>query len=193
MRQIKSSPLLPTDGQRVGYSPETEWVYHFSEEGEIQEFVPRPVASNPESEPLVWAIDSTHAWLYYFPRDCPRVAYWVLPESQTEDTERYFADTTARYVVAIESGWLERMQKTVLYRYTFSTENFISLRDHGCHVTRQTVTPVSVEPVGDLLLALSRQTDVELRITPSLWRLWDGIVQSTLHFSGIRLRNARSR
>ncbi|GAB4466443.1 MAG: hypothetical protein OHK0029_37770 [Armatimonadaceae bacterium] len=184
---------FPAGAEIAGFPPEAEWVYHFSEEGTIREFVPRPVASNPESEPLVWTIDNAHAWLYFFPRDCPRVAYWALPNTTPQDKERYFADTTARYVVAMESGWLERMQATVLYRYAFRSQEFVSLRDHGCHVTRETVAPASVEPVGDLLTALAARTDVELRITPSLWKLWEGIVSSSLHYSGIRLRNAQPR
>ena len=30
----------------------------------------------------------------------------------------------------------------------------------------------------------------ELRITPSLYPLWDRVIETTLDFSGIRLRNA---
>ena len=41
----------------------------------------------------------------------------------------------------------------------------------------------------DLLGALA-QSGIELRVTPSLISLWKGVIQSSLQFSGTRLRNA---
>ncbi len=46
-------------------------------------------------------------------------------------------------------------------------ETFVDTYDHGVHVSRELVVPLSVEPVGDLLAALT-DAGVELRITPSL-------------------------
>jgi hypothetical protein len=60
---------------------------------------------------------------------------------------------------------------------------------YGAFTAKDTVYPLSVEPVGDLLRA-HRDARIEVRVTPSLWPLWDPLVASTLHFSGIRLRNA---
>lgn len=167
-------------------------VFHFSEDPGIEIFSPQPLASDPKSEPLVWAIDDEHRFLYCFPRDCPRVAGWVLPETTAEDALRFFADTTARRIMAIESSWLERLGSTKLYAYTLPSETFEGLDDIGMHVSRSSVAPASVEPVGDLLTALLAE-DVELRITPSLWPLADALVASTLHFSLIRMRNAMPR
>jgi hypothetical protein len=50
------------------------------------------------------------------------------------------------------------------------------------------VTPLDVEPVGNLLEALST-ADVELRVMPDLLPL-KGVWQSTIFASGTRLRNA---
>lgn len=191
------TPALPLGGWPKGQAlpasgPAAEWLYHFSEDGDIAEFVPLPVKNNPESEPLAWAIDSVHAPLYFFPRDCPRIACWPLPTSTAEDVQRYREQTDARMVIAIESDWLARLRTCRLYRYTFAPDGWKSLEDHGCHVTAQTVTPTSIEPVGDLLTALA-DSGVELRITPSLWPQWDTWLQSSLHYSGIRLRNAAPR
>ena len=49
--------------------------------------------------------------------------------------------------------------------------------------------PLRVEPVGDLLAALTG-AGVEVRIMPSLVPLGRAISQTTLHFSLIRMRNA---
>jgi hypothetical protein len=45
--------------------------------------------------------------------------------------------------------------------------------------------------VGDLF-ALHDEAGIELRVLPSLWAFWAAVARSTLGFSGIRLRNARS-
>jgi hypothetical protein len=189
-----SLPQMPIGGWAKdrpipGDTPESDVLFHFSEDPTIMEFVPRPVKNNLESEPLVWTIDEKHAPLYFFPRDCPRVACWELPTTTPEDREQFFGITTARMIIAIEGAWLERMRTTELYAYRFASDGFVSVRDYGCHLTRQTVTPLSVEPVGDLLTRL-RDADVELRITPSLWPFRKALLSATLHFSMIRMRNA---
>ena len=43
--------------------------------------------------------------------------------------------------------------------------------------------------VGDLLMRHSEAGN-ELRIAPVLYPLWDKVIEITLEFSGIRLRNA---
>lgn len=163
---------------------------HFSEDPTIARFVPRPPLERPEVEPLVWTVDDWHAPLYFFPRDCPRVCFWPLPTTTPDDGERYFATVPGRMVITIESAWLERLRAARLYRYRMPEETFESIHDHGVHISRSSVVPLGVEPVGDLLAALA-DAGVELRITPSLVPLGRAIIQTTLHFSLIRMRNAR--
>ena len=92
-------------------------------------------------------------------------------------------------VIVVESGWLERIRACELFVYRFAPEGFVALQDHGVHVTKNKVTPLSVEPVGDLLSRLLA-SNVELRFTPSLWPLHRALVPTTLHWSFIRMRNA---
>ncbi len=166
------------------------YVYHFSEASNIPKLVPRAPLARPDAEALVYAIDSEHAPLYYSPRDCPRVCFWLLPTTSPEDRESHYANVTASKVIAIESAWVSRLQSVQLYRYTFDSRGFVATGDHGVYVSRNTVTPLSVERVGNLLEALA-QADVELRITPSLVPLGQAIIKTTLHFSLIRMRNAQ--
>ena len=96
-------------------------------------------------------------------------------------------------VIAVENAWLERIRSTTLFRYTMPQETFTLLDGPAGHwVSRQCVVPLEVEPVGDLLVALTA-ADVELRLTPSLMQLWRRVVDSTLTYSGTRLRNAKGR
>jgi len=165
-------------------------ITHFSEDPTISRFVPRAPLARPWIEPLVWAIDDWHAPVYFLPRDCPRVCFWPLPTTSLTDHALWFGTVTARMVIAIESVWLECVRVCVFYRYTLPDETFVDTGDHGVHVSRATVTPLSVEPVGDLLRALAA-ADVELRVMPSLTLLGEAITTTSLRFSRIRMRNTR--
>lgn len=168
-------------------------VLHFSEDPTIARFQPRSMPTRPGEPPLVWAIDEEHAPLYYFPRDCPRVAFWATPNSTADDVARFLAHTAARRVIAIEGHWLEQVRSARLYVYRLPTATFAPRgpgEGPGYHVSREAVSPLSVEPVGDLLARLVA-VQVELRLTPSLWPLYHALVPSSLHFSMIRMRNAQ--
>ena len=167
-----------------------DYLYHFSEDPSIELFVPRPVRVSPSEEPLVWAIDSTHCHLYYFPRDCPRVVISKSPRTSAEDVETFFRHTTATVIAAIESRWLERLRSTTIYRYTLPADGFVP-RDAtaGYWAAKHEARPIEVEPIPDLMAALI-ESGVELRIMPSLVLLRDAVIASTLEFDIIRWRNA---
>jgi hypothetical protein len=165
-------------------------LFHFSEDPTITRFVPRAPLAHPDWPPRVWAIDANYAPLYYFPRDCPRVAFWALDRSAPEDVARFLGHTTARWVIAIESGWLARLRSTRLFVYHFPADTFADDGSGRFYTSREAVIPTTVEPVGDLL-ALLVAADVELRLTPSLWPLYRAITASTLDYSIIRMRNAQ--
>ena len=138
--------------------------------------------------PLVWAIDGWHAPMYLFPRDCPRILCWPLPTTTAEDRERWFGRSSARMLAHVEWVWFERLCAAAVFRYELPPVTFESLHDAGMHVSRQPVAPVGVERIADLPGAL-RAADVELRVMPSLLPLRDAW-GSSLHVSGVRLRNA---
>jgi hypothetical protein len=166
-------------------------LYHFSEDPAIARFEPHVAPTSTEKEAYVWAIDEWHARMYYFPRQCPRACFWAGEHTTADDRERWLGAVEAGMVIAVESDWLERIRATTLYRYTMPEATFRSMGHAGGHwVSDEPVTPESVEPLGDLLVALT-EADVELRITPSLAELWNRVIRTTLEFSGTRLRNAK--
>jgi len=170
-------------------------LFHMSDRPAITRFDPRPVAAPAadQSEALVWAIDREHLHNYLLPRDCPRVTFYALPDSDPEDIRRLIGYSTATYVVAIESRWLPEVARQQLYRYELPGDTFTLLdAGAGYYVSREPVLPRSVTPIPDLLGALLRP-DIELRVMPSLWPLRDAVVASTLQFSIIRMRNASPR
>jgi len=160
-----------------GEGPHALW--HVSEDATIERFVPL--------EELVWAIDTRHLPLYWFPRDCPRATFWATSETSDDDVERWLDGDRTRRVHVIESAWLERMRTTRVVAYRLPESGFEP--EDRFWVTRETVEPLELVELGDLL-ARHADARIELRVTPALYPLWDSVVASTLDFSGIRLRNA---
>jgi uncharacterized protein DUF6886 len=164
-------------------------LFHISEESGITRFEPR--ASEYAAGLVVWAIEERRLCNYLVPRECPRVTYYAGVNTAAADVERLLGSSPA--VVAIESGWLERVRSTRLYCYHMPAETFERLDAvAGYFVSRAPVVPSRVEvfdyPVGELL-----RRGVELRIVESLWPLRDAVVASSLQFSLIRMRNAAPR
>lgn len=160
-----------------GEGPQALW--HVSENAAIDRFVPL--------EELVWAIDTRHLPLYWFPRDCPRATFWATSETSDDDVERWLDGDRTRRVHVIESAWLERMRTTRVVAYRLPESGFEP--EDRFWVTRETVEPLELVELGDLLTRHA-EARIELRVAPALYPLWDSVVASTLDFSGIRLRNA---
>ena len=53
-------------------------LWHFSEDPSLDWFRPHIPATNPQAQPLVWAVDTRHAPMFWFPRDCPRGCIWPV-------------------------------------------------------------------------------------------------------------------
>ena len=172
-------------------------LFHFSDDPAIARFDPRPVRVPSErgpgrewlNGPLVWAIDDWHSPMYLFPRDCPRILLWARPDTTEADRERWFGASQARMIVHVEWAWFDRLKTGTIHRYHLPPEGFESLDDAGMWVSRGPVTPLAVETLADLPAAL-RAAEVELRVVESLVPL-RGVWATSLHASGVRLRNAR--
>jgi hypothetical protein len=160
-------------------------LFHVSEEAGIQGFEPRP---SSYAEPVVWAINEARLHNYLVPRDCPRVTYYAGRETSAADVDRFLGSSAA--VVAVESGWFERLRSCRLYCYHLPPDAFECIDEcAGYFVSRTPVVPARVEIIDDVIVELLKRS-VELRFVPDLWLLRDAVVQSTLQFSIIRMRNA---
>ncbi|MDQ3065796.1 MAG: hypothetical protein M3R12_01410 [Actinomycetota bacterium] len=161
-------------------------LWHVSEDDSIRRFEPHVAATAAEREPLVWAVDTRHVPLYWFPRDCPRACFWS--NTRTTRGDSALLNGSPR-VHAIEADWLPRMRETRVVAYRLPEASFEHGGD-GFWTSRETVEPLEVVELGDLL-ARHAAGLIELRVVPRIWPLWTQVAASTLEFSGIRLRNAR--
>jgi len=66
---VTRAPAPPYRGE----GPRALW--HVSEDPSITRFAPHRAPTALTDEPLVWAIDTRHLPLYWFPRECPRATW----------------------------------------------------------------------------------------------------------------------
>lgn len=178
------SPAPPYRGE----GPHALW--HVSDDGSIHTFRPHRSATALTDERLVWAVDTRHLPLFWFPRDCPRATFWSGPETTPEDAEHFLHGVAAR-VHAIEAAWLGRVRDARVVAYRLPQRTFAPHPEVGGYWTsREPVDPLEVVDCGDLI-ARHAEAEIELRVVPNLWPLWERVIASTLEFSGIRLRNAQ--
>ncbi|MEV4756960.1 DUF6886 family protein [Micromonospora sp. NPDC049559] len=175
--------------------PEPGQVLHFSEDPTITRFVPHVADTAQQPEPYVWAVDHQRAPGYWFPRQCPRAMAWVRNGTTDADRDRIVGAGCGDRVHAIEYGWLGAMRTTRLFAYRLPAGRFrpFGAPEQHAHVAVEPVEPLGPpEPVGDLF-ACHADAGIQLRVLSNLWAFWDAVVDSTLGFSGIRLRNAAPR
>jgi hypothetical protein len=161
-------------------------LWHVSEDPTIDVFVPHQNELHALDEALVWAVEGKYQWLYWFPRDCPRACFEAKDETTDEDVGRWLDGDRERRVAVVENDWLERLRSARVYAYRLPPEPFEPWDKF--FVSRETVHPLELVELGDLL-ARHAEAGNELRISPALYPLWDKVIETTLDFSGIRLRN----
>jgi hypothetical protein len=167
-------------------------LYHISDKQGIKRFDPRPAPSKSAKQKglMVWAIDYAHLHNYLLPRDCPRVTFYADENSKPKDIEKLMAGISAKHFIAIETRWLPKIQKQCLYQYEFDLRDFTLVdKIAGYWISRKSVIPVAEKKIDNILSALLEH-DIELRIMPSLWKLREAVINSTLAYSIIRMNKA---
>ncbi|MEJ6403548.1 DUF6886 family protein [Yoonia sp. 2307UL14-13] len=171
----------------------TTTLYHFSDVGDITEFVPRRVVRDrpPGREwlngPLVWAINEAYDFLYLFPRDCPRIVVWATERTHVDDRCRWLgrADRAAYF----QTHWAGAISRATLWRYTLPADSFTMLGDVGMAVSKEVVKPIQKHRLTSLRTLLKARK-VALRPISDINAMTD-LFETSLHVSAIRLGNAR--
>jgi len=175
-------PAPPYDGE----GPFALW--HVSEDPSLGRFVPRARATGVGAEPLVWAVDTRHLPMFWFPRDCPRGCIWTSEATSAADRERFFGQSASDRIHVIEAGWLGRVQRARLFAYRMDPAGFRPHDVGGYWVCEESVEAIERVEINDLL-ERHAAAGIELRITRSIAPFWDRVAESTVEFSGLRLGN----
>jgi len=165
-------------------------LWHVSENPAIERFEPHVSTTAQSDDPWVWAVDTRHLPFFWFPRQCPRGTFWATSSTSPEDAELLFG---ASRVHVVEAAWLERIRTARVVAYRLPENSFSPHAEVGGYwLSSVPVEPLELVELGDLL-ALHASSEIELRLVPNLWPLWNRVLASTLEFSGIRLHNAAPR
>lgn len=162
-------------------------LWHVSENPAIERFEPHVSATAASPEPRVWAVDTRHLPLYWFPRQCPRGTFWATEDTTPEDAA-LLAGSSRVHIV--EKTWLPALHAARVVAYRLPEETFTPDPEVGGYwLSREAVEPVELVELGDLVLR-HEAAEIELRPHVNLWPAWNRVVGSTLEYSGMRLRNA---
>ncbi|HUB42701.1 MAG TPA: hypothetical protein VMA72_27935 [Streptosporangiaceae bacterium] len=164
-------------------------LWHYSEDPSLNRFEPRAPAGDQGAQPLVWAVDTRHAPMFWFPRDCPRGCIWPVSTTTPADRDGFFGHSAATRIHVIEASWLDRVQSCRLYAYRLPAASFRPHEVGGYWVSTTPVEAIEQVAIDDLISRHARAR-IELRITPSIWPFWRRVTSSTVEYSGCRLRNA---
>jgi hypothetical protein len=185
------SPNLPAREPAPPYQDEGAFaLWHFSEDPDLAVFHPHTPRTNPTVAPLVWAVDTRHAPLFWFPRDCPRGCIWTTTSTTAEDREAFFGQSAAARIHVMEAAWLPRMRACRLFAYRLPPGSFRPHDEVGGYWISSDIVTATERLTVDDLLGRHVAAGIELRITPSIWPFWQRVVASTVEFSGLRLRNS---
>jgi len=133
-------------------------LYHFSEDSDIQVFIPREKQNRAEFPAVVWAIDEEHEYSYYFPRDCPRIICKKTDTLSDENKDKFFKHSNADIIVTVESSWYPRIMNQIIYRYHFDDTNFERFDPTaGYYISYQVTKPLQIDRIDGLMERLFRK------------------------------------
>jgi hypothetical protein len=168
-----------------GEGPHALW--HVSGDASIARFEPHHRTGHSLDEALVWAVDTRHLPLYWFPRECPRATFWANSQTTDEDVALFLDGDRSLRRHVIEREWLGRMRATGVVAYRLPAGTFE--RWDRFWISRVAVEPIELVELGDLV-ERHASAYIALDTDDDLLALWERVVGSTVDFSGIRLRNA---
>jgi hypothetical protein len=119
---------------------------------------------------------------------------WLRDSTTPADRDRIIGPGGGTRVHAIEYAWWEALRTTTVYAYRFDAAAFKPIASpdaepHAMVATEPTTPLAAPEPIGNLI-DCHAAAGIQLRLLPNLWPFWDAVTESTVGFSGIRLRNA---
>ena len=115
------------------------------------------------------------------------MVFWAGRETSASDRIEFLG--SAERVMAVEPGWLEQIHSATIVRYEFEPCPFECIDEvAGTWISRETLVPTAEDVLTHLPDRISAES-IELRTVENLFGFSQRIADTTLRFSGNRLRN----
>jgi len=166
-------------------------LFHISEKGDIDEFIPRKSKQIWEYKEYVWAISEAMVHNYIFPRDCPRICVGNEVITHLSDWVDKEEISDKKALIFIPTSWEEQFKSCTIYRYELDASNF-KLIDSiaGYYVSEVIEKSIEINKIADCHKQLQLM-NVEVLMKPviELKEIRQKIIQITNNFSIIRWSN----
>ncbi|MBX2843644.1 MAG: hypothetical protein KTR26_17880 [Flammeovirgaceae bacterium] len=144
-------------------------------------------------QPVVWAIERESIPMFLFPHNCPRICFQLTSKTTSEDKHRYITESSAKRIIIIEKKWFEILQNQSLYQYELKTSDFKLVdKGLGLYISVKNTPIINQKSIANPLTELLNH-NIELRITPTLWKAFDNLSKSSYQTFFINLKNASPR
>lgn len=166
-------------------------LFHLSENGNINKFIPRESKSIWDYKKYVWSIGEDKIQNYLFPRECPRIC---VSDKETIKLKKWISDSKITHFkthVFVLSNWKERIENCKLYKYQFSNSNFTEIdKIAAYYVSQEIEIPISKEHIIDCIKALkASNTNLKFISKKQMIALKEDVIQNTKEFSIIKWDN----
>lgn len=165
-----------------------EKLFHLSENGNLNQFVPKPSKEMWGFEKYVWAISEAKVHNYLLPRACPRIC---LTKNEVNIIEDWVDDQGSKAYIFVPFEWVEMIAECTLYKYQFGPDHFVEIDAiAGYFVSPKIEVPVGMERIDNCLRSLSL-SDVQVKFLeiPQMIQLRELVLESAKEFSIIKWDN----
>ncbi|WP_020530872.1 DUF6886 family protein [Flexithrix dorotheae] len=144
-------------------------------------------------QPVVWAVEKHSKPLFLFPQNCPRISFRVDAKTSSDDRKKFKEEYASNQVIIIESKWYEILQNQPLYQYELNSGNFnLEKPSLGLYSSLQSAEILNQKLISNPIAEII-SLNIELKITPSLWKTFDYLSKFTYQTFFINLKNASPR
>ncbi len=169
-------------------------LFHLSENGTINQFIPKESKKMWGYRKYVWAISEEKVHNYLFPRACPRIcisnknlealANWITIEKVQNK----------KAIIFVPTAWKTKIQNCVLYQYEFDPTNFTLIDDiAGYYVSQQIERPIHKRKLTNCLYTLNEmKVAVIFKDLETLKVIYKKVIKAYQAFSIIKWDNLAS-
>lgn len=170
-------------------------LFHLSEKGDIDTFIPRPSKKMWGYHKYVWAIAENKIHNYLFPRACPRICIreeniailndWIPNDSLKEK----------KAIIFVPKNWEERIRTSLLFQYEFDPMHFIQIdKIAGYYVSKVSESPINLIKIDNCLGRLAtKKIEVVFVNNQELREIRKEVIQTMKSFSIIKWDNLKAK